>query len=559
MKIWYRFVCAFVAVAVVLFSVCVPDVDADEVVIDGKTYYGFIDGFNYDSYFYQLYDKYRNTIFDDVNYVDFSGFAYKRIYDTSVSYYISGVKVFTSDSNERAFVPVYNEATGLFDVACTGDYYDLYRNLYLHYTIRMDVYSSGADPYFWSTSSISNSYYKLLNDTGDYITWNPSTYATNINYIRYSTNGSEIDFLGTQFLPFGSAWYGLFNRLTFTVNPELSVGMDLTTLPQQFTLTATNETNNYYNYVFYISSSPASSGVQKSFSDAVYIMSSNQWCMKYSWSSLMPDDDDVSISDWIKDSFGRVIDPWGNIFNPEQSYMGRHGSGSSNDGIYYYTLSQQKKCPFYLIKPNDSRAHVIPYSALNLSLDTTYYANIIYLDTTDYGVIPSSNSWGAADISHNNYRSHPLYNLNLISRFSVYSSTECSVTSGNFTKDDDGLYDYKDVVDNSNPGASSATISSEDNSVSINNANNYDNSSSVSYINYGTIYHNCSWSGSGGSSSGARPSVPELPEAEFENLYDQSGNFFDFVADVLDAVGAVPALFIAAAFSVLLFLRIWGR
>lgn len=559
MKLWYRFVCAFVAVAVVLCSVRVPDVDADDVIIDGKVYKGFIDGFNYDSYFYQLYDEYRDEVFDVDDYIDFSGFCFKESSTTNDHYFIFGVYLSNGGIKDSAFVPLLDESTGLYNISCTNSYYDAENNRHRQYIIRLSHNRNTGGISFWSNSNIQQSYF--YNSNNEIITWNPVTMLSNIDKYKTSNSTSSRDISTYQLIPFGSAWDNSFKRLTFTYDNDFSVDMDTSTLPQQFTITATNETTNYYNYVFYISSSSASTGVQKSFSDSVFIMSSNQWCMKYSWSSLMPDDDDVSISDWIKDSFGRIIDPWGNIFNPEQSYMSRHGSGSSDDGIYYYTLSQQKKCPFYLIKPKDSRAHVIPYSALNLSLNTTYYANIIYLDTTDYGVVPSSNSWGAADTSHNNYRSHPLYNLNLISRFSVYSSTEFSVTSGNFTKDDDGLYDYKDVVDNSNPGASSATISSDDNSVSINNANSYDNSSSVSYINYGIIYHNCSWSGSGsgGSSSGSRPSVPELPEAEFEDLYEQSGNFFDFVADVLDAVGAVPMLFITAAFGVLLFLRIWGR
>lgn len=532
MKLWYRFVCAFVAVAVVLFFVRVPDVDAEVFI--------FCD---------VPESAYNDMSPDFINYIDNI-----NVTDDMINFY-NDWKEFSFDSDEVDLFAVFFTSNEI--VTITHGYSDDF------YYVDRDISAYGSDynnniiNYFCYGDTNVTRYTKDYKYIQGKIILNGRLISIDFNNNRFSWD-NDSDYTGN----FVSCYVYPFNydssSLTFTIDPELSDSMDMINLNTNFTIEVLNETNNYYNYVFYISSSPASSGVQKSFSDAVYIMSSNQWCMKYSWSSLMPDDD-VSISEWVKDVFGRVIDPWGNIFNPEQSYMGRHGSGSSDDGIYYYTLSQQKKCPFYLIKPNDSRAHVIPYSALNLSLDTTYYANIIYLDTTDYGVVPSSNSWGAADTSHNNYRSHPLYNLNLISRFAVYSSTEFSVTSGNFTKDDDGLYDYKDVVDNSNPASSSATISSEDNSVSINNANSYDNSSSVSYINYGTIYHNCSWSGSGGSSSGARPSVPDLPDAEFNDLYDQSGNFFDFVADVLDSVGAVPMLFITAAFAILLFLRIWGR
>lgn len=350
--------------------------------------------------------------------------------------------------------------------------------------------------------------------------------------------------------------------IEFVIDANYPIGeMDFNSItPNQFTLTAVNNSDSdYYNYCFYISSVPATSGIQKSFSDAVYFMSSTQWCMKYTWSSIIPSDD-VSVSDWIKDSYGNVVDSWGNTFNPEDSYMGRHGSGSSSDGIFYYALSQQDKCPFYLIKPGDSRSHVIPYSALNLEVGKTYYANIIYMDTTDYGVVPSSNSWGMADTSHNNYREHPLYNLNLLSSFCVDSATEFSVVDGNFVKDNDGLYDYKDVVDNSNPASSSATMSSVDNSVSINNANSYDNSSTVSYINYGTIYHNCTWGSSGSGGLGSSIVAPTVPEFDFDQLTAGCGNFLKFVKHVFfECLPEIFTTMLLAAFAVVIYCRVWGR
>lgn len=538
----HRVISVFLALMVVLLSVRVPDVDADEdapvqFTIDRN---GHVVRFN----------CYQSDL-DIVNELKENNYPYGYDNGKSVDAYTA---LMAEAQNRDIFEG--SSPSDIFPLFCRT--YDFgYWFYYLDFTDITDVVDVSFDYYindgaeygtfniYPENLPIKNFYFR--NDAGE-----------GINSINYkSDNTSCGGYYDLYFFPFLDDYE--VASLRFYYDQQFAVGMDLTTLPQQFTLTATNETDNYYNYVFYISSSPASSGVQKSFSDAVYIMSSNQWCMKYSWSSLMPDDD-VSISEWVKDVFGRVIDPWGNIFNPEQSYMGRHGSGSSDDGIYYYTLSQQKKCPFYLIKPNDSRAHVIPYSALNLSLDTTYYANIIYLDTTDYGVVPSSNSWGAADTSHNNYRSHPLYNLNLISRFAVYSSTEFSFVNGNFTKDDDGLYDYKDVVDNSNPGASSATISSEDNSVSINNANSYDNSSSVSYINYGTIYHNCTWGSSGVGGSGSSIVAPTVPEFDFDQLIEGCGNFLEFVKHVFfECMPEIFTVMLIAAFAVVIYCRVWGR
>jgi hypothetical protein len=262
-----------------------------------------------------------------------------------------------------------------------------------------------------------------------------------------------------------------------------------------------------------------------------------------------------NVRDWIIDSYGRnIFDSWGNVFD-----IGKNYYNSQGDGFNYYQLSQQEKCPFYLVKPDDAKTHVIPYSALNLELNKDYYVNIIYLDTTEYGVVPTNTS--PIDFNpHNSYRDHPIYNLDLLSSYTCYCALQFNFADGIFSVDDDGLYKYDDVVKNANPDASSATISSDDDTVDINTNTSYDSSSSVSYINYGTIYHNCTWGGTGGSSGGGSVAVPELPAFEFEELMNSASAFLHFVKHVLfESMPEVFTVMLLAAFAVVIYCRVWGR
>lgn len=544
MKFWYRFVCAFVAVAVVLFSVRVPDVDALTFNDDDYKYKPSMvsDGtkrlFIYDD---TTYDFLQNYDIDDYYRVDGQKEAYELIVADAEDGNILGYNF--PDSND-ILIRIYRDFTNNYWVLEYADD----SSLYLHY--RPDE--------------------GILNFKCDYI-----------RQFKFIVENGEIkpvvlQFYGERDLDVlietgvNTVMFPFFEKyLNFTVTPDFSDDMDMNNLNTNFTIDVENETDNAYNYCIYISSQPASVGIVNSLQSANYFLSSKQWCYVFQQDYQLDSDLLDQIKNNVSDNYTTtdIIDymlkgapitnltnVWGGVYNGAKEYI-----ALKNNSMSFYSLVQTN-CPVYLIRSDSTRSHVVDYASLNVNLDTQYYLNIIYYQP-DMNVVGAIGSSTAALVSAATGEDmiYPIYNVDFFRDYTVYDSIPFSFVNGTFSISEDDVTKYNDVVQNSNPANSTANISSDDDNVNINNSNSYDSSVKTNYYNYGTIYHNCSWSSGSGGSSGARPSVPELPEAEFENLYEQSGNFFDFVADVLDSVGAVPALFIAAAFAVLLFLRIWGR
>lgn len=547
MKFWYRFVCAFVAVVVVLFSVRVPDVDAvpwidikidDFIISESKFTRECTEGGIMSDRLIADFENYVGSI-DDYYFIFLSPSASSYI-DCSCTYI------------KKSDITIDN-----FYYDSVHDYYVVdFEYIYLYADFALITSGNEIDFQYQGTF---NFIFNYDNTTGEYTVNRPREV--------YGPNG--VGNVNTTSGIFTNLFDGDFNKLTFTYDNDFSVGMDLTTLPQQFTLTATNETDNAYNYCIYISSQPASVGIVNSLQSANYFLSSKQWCYVFQQDYQLDADLIDQIKNNVSDNYTTtdIIDymlrgapitnltnVWGGVYNGAKEYI-----ALKNNSMSFYSLVQTN-CPVYLIRSNSTRSHVVDYASLNVNLDTQYYLNIIYYQP-DMNVVGAIGSSTAALVSAATGEDmiYPIYNVDFFRDYTVYDSIPFSFINGTFSISEDDVTKYNDVVQNSNPANSTANISSDDDNVNINNSSSYDSSVKTNYYNYGTIYHNCSWSGSGGSSSGARPSVPELPEAEFENLYEQSGNFFDFVADVLDAVGAVPMLFITAAFAVLLFLRIWGR
>lgn len=553
MKLWYRFVCAFVAVAVVLFSVRVFDVDADEdapvqFTIDRN---GHVVRFN----------CYQSDL-DVVNELKENNYPYGYDNGKSVDAYTA---LMAEAQNRDIFEG--SSSSDIFPLFCRT--YDFgYWFYYLDFTDITDVVDVSFDYYindgaeygtfniYPENLPIKNFYFR--NDAGE-----------GINSINYNSDNTSCGgYYDLYFFPFLDDYE--FASLKFIINPELSDSMDMNNLNTNFTIDVENETDNAYNYCIYISSQPASVGIVNSLQSANYFLSSKQWCYVFQQDYQLDADLIDQIKNNVSDNYTTtdIIDyllkgapitnltnVWGGVYNGAKEYI-----ALKNNSMSFYSLVQTN-CPVYLIRSNSNRSHVVDYASLNVDLDTQYYLNIIYYQP-DMNVVGAIGSSTAALVSAATGEDmiYPIYNVDFFRDYTVYDSIPFSFVNGTFSISEDDVTKYNDVVQNSNPANSTANISSDDDNVNINNSNSYDSSVKTNYYNYGTIYHNCSWSGSGsGGSSGARPSVPELPESEFEDLYDQSGNFFDFVADVLDAVGAVPMLFITAAFAVLLFLRIWGR
>ncbi|MBQ9981758.1 MAG: hypothetical protein IJP18_04240 [Oscillospiraceae bacterium] len=542
MKLWYRFVCAFVAVAVVLFSVRVPDVDADEDILNGdKLAFGKFESYE---------DLHDNLFLSKIGNIDDYYFIFFSVksYEPSVSTNGVTVAYIAKDDYKKEYLS--------FSVF-SDSYYTAYNySLDLSYFTVASLRDSGVVNFSYSRYDFSLRTYNSGVNAGVLVFDNALAFQNSSSSVQNAGIYTNLD------INAGGA-------LTFTVNPELSDSMDMNNLNTNFTIDVENETDNAYNYCIYISSQPASVGIVNSLQSANYFLSSTQWCYVFQQDYQLDADLIDQIKNNVSDNYTTtdIIDyllkgapitnltnVWGGVYNGAKEYI-----SLKNSSMSFYSLVQTN-CPVYAIGSNATKTHVVDYACLNVNLDTQYYLNIIYYHP-DMNIVAGIGSSTAAlvDAAYGESGLYPIYNVDFFRDYTVYDSIPFSFVNGTFSISEDDVTKYNDVVQNSNPANSTANISSDDDNVNINNSNSYDSSVKTNYYNYGTIYHNCSWSGSGSSSSGARPSVPELPESEFENLYDQSGNFFDFVADVLDAVGAVPMLFITAAFAVLLFLRIWGR
>ena len=366
--------------------------------------------------------------------------------------------------------------------------------------------------------------------------------------------------------------------LTFSLSPELTLDMDLDSVQNSLTVSVDNPTEKAYDYMLYVSSTPAATSLTTSLYNMSFASSSKQWCYTKQSDSSVPPDLQQLIKDNASDTFttstiidtlypgstGVLFNVWGSQFKAYSEYL-----SYKEDHITFYSLSQTN-CPIYLINREDSRSHVIPFSSFNIEMGKTYYFNIIYRehDQTVVGALGTSTT--ALLAAGNGQYSYPVFDTSQFTSYQNYSSTEFSVTNGmvsNPQKDD--LTDFHSVAYYSNPDNSTAYITN-DNSVNINNSFNsgsgsgdggYDPSCSTNYINHGVIYHGCtiynSPSGSGSGSSGL--SVPDLPEFEFTELYEKSGGFFDFVKLVIENSGWIPVTIFSSLCLVVLFCRIWGR
>ena len=357
--------------------------------------------------------------------------------------------------------------------------------------------------------------------------------------------------------------------------------MDLESVQNSLTVSVENSTEKAYDYMLYVSSSPAATSLTSSLYDCNFVSSSKQWCYTKQTETSVPPDLKEMLVDGAADSInmttvinslypgtsGYLFNLWGSSFKVFSEYM-----SYKEDTMTFYSLCQTN-CPIYLINKQDSRSHVIPFSSFNIEMGKTYYFNIIYRehDQTIVGAIGQSAS--ALLAAGNGEYSYPVFDSTTLKNYQNYSSTEFSVSNGMVSNpQSDDIRSFGDVAYYSNPDNSTAFITN-DNSVNINNSFNsgsgsgdgsYDPSCSTNYINHGVIYHGCtiynSPSSSGGIGSGSsRPGLPDLPEFEFNELYDQSGGFFDFVKLVIDNSGWIPVTIFSSLCLVVLFCRIWGR
>lgn len=525
-----KFVCCFVSIVFMLISLFIPVVSADEIdslSIDTSNYKGFIDGFNYDSEFYQLYDEYRDEVFDSAGYIDFSGFCFKESSTTYDYYFISGVYLSDGGIKDSAFVPLLDESTGLYNISCTNSYYDAENNRYRQYIIRLSHNKNTGDISFWSNSNIQQSFF--YNSNNEIITWNPDTMLSNIDKYKTSNATSAKDISTYQLIPFGSAWDNAFKRLTFDVQPQPYINMDLNGLSNTFTITATNTTSNKYDYMVYISEKPSNVGVVNSFNQSKWFMSSKQWCYQWlnDYSALNGNINDYivdNIADGIKGAdildytfgsgmYNTLFNAWGGAFDGAKEYF-----SVDDETMSFYQVSQTN-CPVYRINANDTKTHTISYSSLGLELGKTYYLNIIYtpVDFKAYSAMTAP----IVDAGTGQQGNYPVFDTRDIAKYTVYDSYEFSVSNGVFSQDSNTLYSYSDLIKYTNPSNSTAKIESDDDEIIVSDNDSYDNSVSTSYINYGQIYHGCTfYNGTSGGSGGSGGLVEENIELKIYGVDD---------------------------------------
>lgn len=364
MKLWYRFVCAFVAVAVVLFAVRVPDVDADEDILTGDklSLDGFIgDESGIDDYFFEKF----GTSIDDYYYICF------------------GQYNCTNQSNYGGTVVAY-----------------IPKSDYLIDCLTVESSSDDNSENYSFTLNLSG--FSVIAFQGD------GTIFTYQSFVKFCFN-LYIPLIGVDagVLKFGNALfyqtessYGIQNEgiytnldinaggaLTFTVNPDLFDSMDMNNLNTNFTIDVENETDNAYNYCIYISSQPASVGIVNSLQSANYFLSSKQWCYVFQQDYQLDADLLDQIKNNVSDNYTttdildymlkgapitNLTNVWGGIYNGAKEYI-----TLKNNSMSFYSLVQTN-CPVYAIGSNATKTHVVDYACLNVNLDTQYYLNIIY-------------------------------------------------------------------------------------------------------------------------------------------------------------------------------------
>lgn len=400
------------------------------------------------------------------------------------------------------------------------------------------------------------------------------------NGIEYVTSGflGETDIIidtvnstNSVIIPFFKA-----NALTFEVNPMLENNLDLDVLAPTFTITAQNESSNYYDYMVYISENPSSIGVINSFNSSKYFMSSKQWCYQWlqDYSALNGSIEDYiadNIADGIKGAdildytFGNgmyniLFNAWGGAFDGAKEYF-----SVDDETMSFYQVSQTN-CPVYRINPNDTKTHTISYSSLNLELGKTYYLNIIYMpvDFKAYSAMTTP----IVDAGTGQQGNYPVFDTRNIAKYSVYDSYEFSVSNGVFSQDSNTLYSYSDLIKFTNPSNSTAKIESDDDEIIVSDNDSYDNSVSTDYINYGHIYHGCTFyngTGSGGSGGLVEENIElkiyGVDDLDFEltQLSEPVSKFQNFMQIVFGFLPPELLALFALGISTCIICRIVGR
>lgn len=459
---------------------------------------------------------------------------------------------------------------------CDGNTFNIeFWNNRLYFT----THSTPIQPYYpnyqmfgntFSTDYTGNFYvdsdYKIYNDSST-----SSSCKTNSLYTTY-------------FIPFYCDFMNT-PELSFTVEPQLSIDMNLSDVGGSVTVTATNDTDTAYDYIMYVSKSPSDIGVINSMYDTTYAASSLQWCYTKQTDATIPPDLKQTVKDKISDEFktidimdivtgpGAILyNIWGGSFKAAEQYFSYH-----EDYLTYYSKTQTN-CPVYLINPHTAKEHTLYFSSFNINLNETFYFNIIYKEHSS-NVVSSVGASASAllDAAGGEYDA-PIFNTQDFTSFRSYNSIPFSVVDGYVpVTNKDDITGYPGITYYSNPDNSVANITN-DNSVHINDSfnNTYvpggDGSGTLNpsgtvingvvvngtaYFNYG----NNNYPGVilPGGSSGSGSSAPELPEADFKKLYDESGDFFEFFKDLIESSGFLPVTLFSSACIVALFMRIWGR
>lgn len=580
----HRVLSVFLALMVVLFSVRVSDVDADEVAVASTSTF---------------------TV-EDVNalgfFGDFTDTDLQNIYNLSINPTLNFDNVLIMRTEDSFYFQQYNSSSSVWG-------YNVTSTSFIVCTYYLKSYD---DNYFYySTYDFSSNHYYNLKSFGyssiisPSLNFNTLPYENFCLFIRQSKSSNDVEFfycskdtidaLGVsdiqgvfaheRFLmnkngtasrdyPYIPRFCNLGEKkstsLEFYIAPDLSDDMDMNNLNTNFTIDVENETDNAYNYCIYISSQPASVGIVNSLQIANYFLSSTQWCYVFQQDYQLDADLIDQIKNNVSDNYTttdildymlkgapitNLTNVWGGVYNGAKEYI-----ALKNNSMSFYSLVQTN-CPVYAIGSNAIKTHVVDYACLNVNLDTQYYLNIIYYHP-DMNIVAGIGSSTAAlvDAAYGESRLYPIYNVDFFRDYTVYDSIPFSFVNGTFSISEDDVTKYNDVVQNSNPANAAANISSDDDNVNINNSNSYDSSVKTNYYNYGTIYHNCTWGSSGAGGSGSSIVAPKVPEFDFDQLTAGCGNFLKFVKHVFfECLPEIFTTMLLAAFAVVIYCRVWGR
>lgn len=536
-----KVVCCFVSIVFMLISLFVPVVSADDIAV-ASTF----------------------TV-EDVNnlgfYGDFTDTDLQNIYNLSINPTFNLDNALIMRTENSFYFQQYNSSSNSWG-------YNVTRASFIVCTYYLKSYD---DNYFYySTYDFSSNHYYNLKSfehssiISPSLNFNTLTYENFCLFIRQSKSSNDVEFfyctkdtidaLGVsdiqgvfaheRFLmnkngtasrdyPYIPRFCNLGEKkpttLEFSVNPVFTENMNLEELTDTYTISAINNSSTYYDYICYISESPSSIGIINSFNSSKWFMSSKQWCYQWlqDYSALNGSIEDYiadNIADGIKGAdildftfgngmYNSLVNAWGGAFDGMKEYF-----SVDDETMSFYQVSQTN-CPVYRINPNDTKTHTISYSSLNLELGKTYYLNIIYMpvDFKAYSAMTAP----IIDAGTGQQGNYPVFDSRNIAKYSVYDSYEFSVCNGIFSQDSNTLYSYSDLIKFTNPSKSTAKIESDDDEIIVSDNDSYDNSVSTDYINYGQIYHGCTfYNGTSGGSGGSGGLVEENIELKIYGVDD---------------------------------------